>query len=318
MKLKGQSDRLLASIFGVSHPTIGTWRREFESTGKLLPVEEFESVNGKTFRRPTAMYATTSASQAKATKILNDLGDHAPGRTLSPLMAGILATKVRREEVDHQTLPLKPPPRVKLYEGRFQDVAKKIKDGSVDCIFTDPLYSKEWVERGEWEDLARLASRVLKPGGLFVSYSGVTYLDKVLAALGSTGLTYLWTVASLSLSQKNRNYHRRVLNSWKPIVIFGKGVDRLPEGISDVIEGTGLDKKHHEFEQAEADAEYLMSRLVPKGGVVLDCCCGSGTTLVVARRLKLTAVGIDCDPAALALTRARLGCREAVAASALG
>jgi len=115
-------------------------------------------------------------------------------------------------------------------------------------------------------------------------------------------LNYLWTVASLSLSQKNRNYHRRVLNSWKPILIFGKGTDRLPEGISDVIEGTGHEKKHHEFEQDEADAEYLLSRLASKGGTVLDCCCGSGTTLVVARRLKLAAVGIDCEPAALALT----------------
>jgi methylase of polypeptide subunit release factors len=108
------------------------------------------------------------------------------------------------------------------------------------------------------------------------------------------------------------------LSGWKPILIFGQGTDRLPEGISDVIEGNGLDKKHHEFEQSEAEAEYLLARLVPKSGVVLDCCMGSGTTLLVARRLKLSAIGIDCDPAALALTRARLGCREAAAAEAIG
>jgi ubiquinone/menaquinone biosynthesis C-methylase UbiE len=101
-----------------------------------------------------------------------------------------------------------------------------------------------------------------------------------------------------------------VLNGWKPLLIFGQGTDRLPEGISDVIEGTGHDKRHHEFEQAEEDVEYCLSRLVPKGGVVLDCCCGSGTSLVVARRLKLSAIGIECDPAALALTGARLGCPE--------
>ncbi len=318
MQRKPLSDRALAAIFGVSHPTIGSWRREFEATGKLFPVVTFTSANGKTFRRSTAMYATTPASAAKASRLLNDLGEHAPGRTLSPLSAGILATKARREDVDHRTLPLKPPPRVRLYEGRFQEVGRKVKVGSVDCIFTDPLYSKEWVERGEWEDLASLASRVLKPGGLLISYSGVSYLDRVMAALGSTGLAYLWTVASLSLSQKNRNYHRRVLNAWKPILIFGKDVDRLPEGISDVIEGTGHSKKHHEFEQAEADAEYLLARLVSKGGTVFDTCCGSGTTLVVAHRLKLAAIGIDSDPTAMALTRARLGCPEPAAGEAIG
>jgi ParB-like chromosome segregation protein Spo0J len=54
LKRKPQSDRLLASIFGVSHPTIGKWRREFSSTGKSLPVHEFASANGKTFRRTTS------------------------------------------------------------------------------------------------------------------------------------------------------------------------------------------------------------------------------------------------------------------------
>jgi hypothetical protein len=108
------------------------------------------------------------------------------------------------------------------------------------------------------------------------------------------------------------------LNGWKPILIYGKEVARLPEGIDDVIEGNGMDKKHHEFEQAESEAEYLLARLVPKSGVVLDCCMGSGTTLVVARRLKLTAIGIDCDSTAQTLTKARLGCRERAESSAIG
>lgn len=320
MNRKPQSDRLLAGIFGVSHTCIANWRREFVAGGNLLPTDAREGRDGKTYtaRRPTAMYATTPASAAKASRLLNDLGDHAPGRTLSPLTAGILATKARREDVDHLTVPLKPPSRVRLFEGRFQDVGKKIKGNTVDCIFTDPLYGKDWVEQGQWEDLAALASRLLKPGGLLISYSGVTYLDRVMEALGSTGLTYLWTVAALSRNVKNRSYHRRVLSGWKPILIFGKCTDRLPEGIGDVLEGSGHEKRLHEYEQDEADAEYLLKRLVPRGGTVLDPCCGSGTTLVVASRLKLATIGIDCDSAALALTRARLGCPAPAASEAVG
>ena len=98
MKRKGQSDRLLASVFGVSHTCIANWRRELTAGGNLLPADAREGRDGKTYsaRLSTAMYATTSASQAKATRLLNDLGDHAPGRTLSSLSAGILATKSRR------------------------------------------------------------------------------------------------------------------------------------------------------------------------------------------------------------------------------
>lgn len=62
MRRKAQSDRALAAIFGVSHPTIGALRSEFEATGKLLPVKEFKSTNGNTFSRPTSMYATTAAA----------------------------------------------------------------------------------------------------------------------------------------------------------------------------------------------------------------------------------------------------------------
>jgi site-specific DNA-methyltransferase (adenine-specific) len=53
--------------------------------------------------------------------------------------------------------------------------------------------------------------------------------------------------------------------------------------------------------------EHVVGNDPARGGVVLDPCCGSGTTLMVARRLKRTATGIDCDPGSIALARTRLG-----------
>jgi DNA modification methylase len=44
----------------------------------------------------------------------------------------------------------------------------------------------------------------------------------------------------------------------------------------------------------------------PPGGLALDPFVGSGTTLVVARKLGMRAIGIDCDPAAIAETQRRL------------
>ncbi len=52
--------------------------------------------------------------------------------------------------------------------------------------------------------------------------------------------------------------------------------------------------------------EILVGACCPPGGLVLDPCCGSGTTLVAARRLGRRAIGIDRDPRATEITAARL------------
>lgn len=304
MRRKAQSDRSLSGIFGVSHSTIAAWRRDFCSTGRLRPAKEFLGQNGKTYR-PSSIFSTTTNSANKAAKLLNELGDYTSGRTLTSRAASELVHQKRRERADARVVAL--PSRVTLHQGRFQSVGSRIRDGSVDIIFTDPLYSKEWVDQGQWGDLARFAERVLRPQGLLCTYAGVAYLDRVMQDLGSGGLDYIWTVAVRGSGFTSRLWNKNVINKWKPILIYGKGVRRLPSAVFDLLEGSGREKSRHEFEQNEQDCEYYLSHLVPRGALVLDCCCGSGTTLAVARRLGMRAVGIDEDPGAIALTKERLG-----------
>lgn len=52
--------------------------------------------------------------------------------------------------------------------------------------------------------------------------------------------------------------------------------------------------------------ELLVGACCRPGGLVLDPCCGSGTTLVAARRLGRGAVGFDVSEAAVAVARRRL------------
>ena len=52
--------------------------------------------------------------------------------------------------------------------------------------------------------------------------------------------------------------------------------------------------------------ELLVGACCPPGGVVLDPCCGSGTTLVAAARLGRRAIGCDINPDAVRIARARL------------
>ncbi len=52
--------------------------------------------------------------------------------------------------------------------------------------------------------------------------------------------------------------------------------------------------------------ELLVGACCPPGGLVLDPCCGSGTTLVAATGLGRRAVGCDTSPDAVAIARERL------------
>ncbi len=61
--------------------------------------------------------------------------------------------------------------------------------------------------------------------------------------------------------------------------------------------------------------ELLVKACCPPGGVVLDPCCGSGTTLVAAARTGRVGVGCDISERAVALARGRLEA-EAAAATA--
>jgi 16S rRNA G966 N2-methylase RsmD len=303
-----RSDRLLASIFGVSHTCMSNWRREFITVGKLLPTAGArEGRDGKHYpdRPPTSMYATTASSTSRAARLLDEIGDDGPGRTMTPLQAGRLAVRVRRERADASTAA--PTAKVKLYEGRFQEAGARIKTGSVGLIFTDPPYHRAWLDDGQWADLATLAARVLQPGGLLVAYAGIAFLPRVMAALSSGGLTYHWTLAT-RLRTANRTYARSMVNLWKPLLLYSRGPARLPETVRDFCEPTAMEpKSHYEWEQPRSEAEFFLSKLARPGAVLLGPCAGSGTTLLVARSLGLKAVGIDSDPKAIAVIRERLG-----------
>jgi predicted methyltransferase len=81
-----------------------------------------------------------------------------------------------------------------LHHGDFRELADQIADGSVQLVFTDPPYDKDSVDL--YEDAARVARRILKPGGSFVAYSGQRHLLDVAAAC-SRHLDYWWTFAGV-------------------------------------------------------------------------------------------------------------------------
>ena len=74
--------------------------------------------------------------------------------------------------------------------GDLREVLADLPDHLVDAIVTDPPYDEEGIPL--YEDLGRLAARVLKPGRLAAVYCGHLHLDEEMGLLAQGGLTYMW------------------------------------------------------------------------------------------------------------------------------
>ncbi len=77
-------------------------------------------------------------------------------------------------ECQHETENSSP----KLIPSDFQDIdSATIADSSIDLIFTDPPYKREWLPL--YEPLGKLASRVSKEGGSLVMSAGDYALPQI-------------------------------------------------------------------------------------------------------------------------------------------
>jgi DNA modification methylase len=72
------------------------------------------------------------------------------------------------------------------------------------------------------------------------------------------------------------------------------------------INNMASERVGHPTQKPLALLELLIGACCPKDGLVLDPFCGSGTSLVAARRLGRRALGIDINPDAVNIARSRL------------
>src|SRR5438094_2310346 len=112
-------------------------------------------------------------SIAKAKRILNKV--EAEAKLRAAMAAPVPAT----EAVDLRVCSM-------------QDLLESVEN--IDAIITDPPYSKEYL--GLYGELARLAAKALKPGGILAVMCGQSYLPELLADM-SKHMKYRWTIAYL-------------------------------------------------------------------------------------------------------------------------
>ena len=195
---------------------------------------------------------------------------------------------------------VKAPPELK--EAPFQNV--ELPAESVDLIVTDPPYSPD--VQDVYGDLSEFAFKALRPGGMCIAYSGHLGIGKNILAL-SEHLEFMWLFAMRHTGGEMRFRKFNVFVGWKPIIAcYKEPLEAWWEPVRDFIDGGGKEKDDHEWQQAESEAAYFIERLSPPGGFVVDPMCGSGTTLVAAKKLGRSYLGIDIDADALEAAARRL------------
>lgn len=197
--------------------------------------------------------------------------------------------------------PSRTPSSIDLRHGDFREVLQDV--GSVDLIFTDPPYPREYLPL--WGDLAKFAARALKPNGLLIAYSGQYHLPSVLAAL-EEHLQYVWLGGLVTPGQHNQVQQRHIRSAMKPLLFFARAGYEPGPWFEDVFVSAGREKEDHPWQQSIGAAKYFIERLTDTGALVVDPFLGSGTGAVAAHELGRRFVGSDVNAGALAGAKRRL------------
>lgn len=242
---------------------------------------------------PTLADIGIDKDTAKEVRAVGSLSEEEFQRVIDEGVSPAKVTKQAREKKAKAVLAaIKPVPVDGLHIGDFRELATSIPDASVDLIFTDPPYDRDSIPL--FGDLGAIAARILKPGGSLICYCGQIQLPEVLPLL-SAHLRYWWTCACIHSGGANQMHEYGIKNQWKPMLWFVKESrgDKLTF-IDDAVSG-GIEKSHHEWQQAESEAAYFIGRLTQNLGLVVDPFAGGGTTCVAAERLGRRWLGYEID-----------------------
>ena len=300
LRQEGKSYRQIGQEMDISHQQVKNMVDK-QATVNDLTVELPQVIKGKDGRvRPAkspVIQAHTLKEVERAITACQTAGaENLPNKSIELKRVEKIAKEFTRQKLRQEEIYDFKTGQVELLQGDFREKGQDIQDNSIDLIFTDPPYDQAWLP--QWEDLGVLAQRVLKPGGLLMSYSGNLYLPQIFEMLGKN-LTYLWLAAVRHTGATKLVPAVKVHQAWKPVLVFYKPpLDKWWKPSLDMVSG-GESKEHHDWEQSVAEAAYYIKTFCPQDGVLLDPMMGSGTSIIAGMQsgLGLKCIGMELDKA---------------------
>lgn len=194
---------------------------------------------------------------------------------------------------------------IDIFQGDCRKLSKDlVKPNSVDLIFTDPPYPKEYHYLYQW--LAREAKRVLKPNGFLLTYAGPYWKHKVMMTLGRH-LDYYYDFVLIHGSTSIL-WPRKIVSGYKSILCYrlkeGKSLQRM--NVLGKFSGSEQDKRFHSWGQSEIEARYYIDVFSHEGDLVVDYFLGGGTTAEVCKRIGRNFIGFEIDQKTYQLSLARI------------
>ena len=192
-----------------------------------------------------------------------------------------------------------------IYGDAIELANAKVSDGSVDLIYTDPPYSKEYHYLYSW--LAREAVRSLKPNGFLIAYVGPYWKDVVMGFFNQH-LQYFYDFILVHKGNTSILWPRKIIAGYKSIICYHQqGEKPLPKtNVLGQWDGTGGDKRFHRWGQDETTARYYIDCFSSKGDLVVDYFLGGGTTAEVCKRLERNCVGFEKELDTFNIARSRV------------
>ena len=261
-----------------------------QSVGKHRSSSKFDDDGWS--QNKTAELANVSRPKVSRAKKVSDAIKEYPDLANYQKVAPALKEYAKRERQKQSVNPIADGD-IKIILGDMRQELEKIDANSVSLILTDPPYSAEYLPL--WSEMARIASRILKPSGFLVTYSGQLYLDLVMSALGKH-LSYYWLVGVWLKGAPSHRFERNIQNAFKPILIYQKPpIVKQMEWFVDLLESPASDKRYHEWGQSEAPIIKLVEAFSNSGDLIIDPFCGGGVVPYVCQKLNRKCIAIDKD-----------------------
>lgn len=296
------SYRRIASIINLNHETV---RKHLIASGERFP-DKSEGKDGiekpARLSRSTCILVRNSKEAKEVSENLKKINvNNLPDTVLNSHRLGRI---VRNEEAKaNPTCKDIQIGTAKLLFGSFQERGKEIASESVKMLITDPPYREESLPL--FNDLGEFAARVLKPGGILLSYSGTMFLPDVYAMLGKH-LKYWWTFAIEHTGGNKSVYNLHIHQCWKPVVAYIKEpVNVYWNYLRDMVSGK-REKDVMDWQQCVSEAEYFIKHLCPQKGILVDPMAGAATSLIAGMNLGMDCIGIENNPSTFALAEKRI------------
>lgn len=192
-----------------------------------------------------------------------------------------------------------------IYTGDCRTLAESIPDESVDLIFTDPPYSKQFLPCFFW--LFEFAERVLKPTGFLLSYVGGFWKDAIMAR-AREHLDYFWDYTSWEKGDSPIIWPRKTITRAKSILAYRPmQSDAMPRtNVLGLWSGSAHDKRYHAWGQDASTTRYYIDCFSSRRAIIVDPFCGGGTTPAMAHVLGRWWLAFEIDPSTANIARDRV------------